>query len=798
MRRSRSGRPAARAAFLAVAALLGLVAPAGPTVAGARGSGPDVAAGSAGTIAAIIPTDTANLLDRPIIDVARIGPQAGTPERLLVVLADPERGTVRLELLVDAAGGWLVAGGMDLRPADPADVAVRLVGLPDAETFVVVLGAPAGERTRLVQVAVDGTRLRSGRERSLEGGVAGVGAADVDGDGRHELILASAGRDGATSAEGCGRLETRDVETLAVHEVRTTRAVEGVALADVAEEPGTEVLLVTTPCGGPTARRLEVLRAGQPDPLASVDLAPGGEPLAAPLVGAVPGGGGEPVVVVASGERSIVIDPADAWRTHDLVAGPSRPLGLAAGPDSTTIVIAAMSGGRVADLRRTDLRRTPDGELVIPEADPIGRLQTDIDRWSEARPVSGAGPRWPAGTLLDVDGDGCPELIVPMVVITCAGSASQEERVGPGWVATRPVAVVEGRERRLLVAASLAWSPGDGGLAEPQPWASLADASGGWRWGPSAPFAIAELTAADLLYFRRFPIPTPTVDPDTGADSLRATIAARAGERALVRVREIDPLDLEGTDVRDPDRRSEEFLSGPAATGETIAVVRSPVNVGRRSGVEQGAIRVPLAASRPDLGPGKAWHVEAVTVSDWGEISPPVSGTVSLDTTGPTLTVRAPFLTLPWPFTATITGVSEPGTQVSVPGSPAVEAVRRGGRFDLETRLAPWPQEVRIVAVDRDGNVSVRTVDVVGGIDYRQVPLPAWIGLAALIVIAASVLRRPTVGPAAEPLTPGATSSPESVTGATLSVRASGRRRESTTRVDPPLPAIEDLPVNGA
>ena len=326
--------------LLAVATRLGLVVAAAPTA--AVGSGPGAAGpiGSVGDGARIIPTDPANLLDRPVIDVARIGPLPGASERLLVALADAERGTVRVELLVDAPGGWVAADGVDLDPAVPADVSARLVGLPGAERFVVVLGAPAADRTRLVQVAVDGTRLRIGLERPMAGGVAGAGAADVDGDGRPELILATTPPADASSTDGCGQLETRDAETFAVREVRAIGAVESAGLADVTAEPGTEVLLVTTACAGPAGRRLAVLGSGRADPIASVDLAPGGEPLAAPLVATVPGGGGEPVIVVTSGERTVVIDPADTWRRYDLAGGASRPLGLAAGPASTTVVMA--------------------------------------------------------------------------------------------------------------------------------------------------------------------------------------------------------------------------------------------------------------------------------------------------------------------------------------------------------------------------------------------------------------------------------------------------------------------------
>ena len=42
--------------------------------------------------------------------------------------------------------------------------------------------------------------------------------------------------------------------------------------------------------------------------------------------------------------------------------------------------------------------------------------------------------------------------------------------------------------------------------------------------------------------------------------------------------------------------------------------------------------------------------------------------------------------------------------------------------FTVVTRLAPWPQTIRLTATDVSGNTSIGEFSVVGGVDYRQFP----------------------------------------------------------------------------
>ena len=166
--------------------------------------------------------------------------------------------------------------------------------------------------------------------------------------------------------------------------------------------------------------------------------------------------------------------------------------------------------------------------------------------------------------------------------------------------------------------------------------------------------------------------------------------------------------------------------------------------------------------------PVEGWAVAMSQLNDWGEIAPPVAGTVTRDMTGPSLALETPFTSAPWPWEASLHGRSERGVMVSIGDGPPVETDRLG-RFVIATQLAPWPQTVEVTAVDPSGNATTATVSVIGGVDYREFPWPA-------IVAAVLHHRRPHRracgrGRAAQ----SASSYPESFD-------------------DEPFPEIEDLP----
>ncbi len=123
-------------------------------------------------------------------------------------------------------------------------------------------------------------------------------------------------------------------------------------------------------------------------------------------------------------------------------------------------------------------------------------------------------------------------------------------------------------------------------------------------------------------------------------------------------------------------------------------------------------------------------------VNDWGEVAGPVRGTIVRDLSGPSLTLDAPFLSLPWPMAATVHGRSEPGVEVRGASGGPVNTDRRG-RFELRTQLAPWPQTLELTAVDESGNVTVGRFSLVGGVDYRAFP---WGAILAVTLLLGAVL----------------------------------------------------------
>jgi hypothetical protein len=97
------------------------------------------------------------------------------------------------------------------------------------------------------------------------------------------------------------------------------------------------------------------------------------------------------------------------------------------------------------------------------------------------------------------------------------------------------------------------------------------------------------------------------------------------------------------------------------------------------------------------------------------------------------------------------------------------------GRFQVETRLAPWPQTLRLTATDASGNASTTEFSVIGGVDYRRFP---WALITAIVLLAIVAAR---------------------------GLRAAGRRMDGVEATpwstglldDASRPEIEDLPAGG-
>ena len=118
-------------------------------------------------------------------------------------------------------------------------------------------------------------------------------------------------------------------------------------------------------------------------------------------------------------------------------------------------------------------------------------------------------------------------------------------------------------------------------------------------------------------------------------------------------------------------------------------------------------------------------------------------------------------------ITSRLTGTAEPGSTVDVPGVGQLRA-GRGGAFEFETTLAPWPQTYVLTASDAAGNRTSVELSVVGGVDYRRLP---WIGIAIVAIVVVAGVNA-----------------------------ARGGRHRPGIPIDPatwPQPEIEELPVEG-
>ena len=167
------------------------------------------------------------------------------------------------------------------------------------------------------------------------------------------------------------------------------------------------------------------------------------------------------------------------------------------------------------------------------------------------------------------------------------------------------------------------------------------------------------------------------------------------------------------------------------------AVARIPVPPGNESGRDGAYTRLSLGdIKQAGATPTSRWGVQVVAINDWGEVGDPVVGTVTRDVAGPTLNLETPFTNPIWPFLSHLSGRTEPGSTVKIEDGEALEVDQRG-RFTVVTRLAPWPQDIRLAATDESGNTSVAEFSLVGGVDYRRFPWALIIAIMLLAIVAA-------------------------------------------------------------
>ena len=774
---------------------------------------------------ALAADDPANVLDRPIVDVAIVSPgnvpRAVPRERLLTLEPSPDaaRGWHRLALLERTDGRWAESTSLNITgAADP-----WLIDL--GESTFAVLSAPADGVTAIATVAVheDGLEILDTAQVGLD--VDGAAGADVDGDGSVELVVAGRAerrRLGVCLGTRLLILDPRQLIDARAVELRQLQ-LDGGALGEFDGLPGADLAGVT-PCElpGSTLSGTRFVGVRLADGRVTFESPAEQDPTSSPLAVDLYGDGRDELVASMSNGLVVIDTSATPARTNDIASEPAiGSIGLlgysAVGrSDGGPPVVATMAAGSAAVVLGP-LSIGADGPIPMPAvlSEPMAGI-----RWSRALAAARetVERREPAiGLWADLGGDGCPDLIMPLLIVACGdplgGVAAPPEsqpgqnaapsyvfRHGPAWNTARPLALVgTGPLRRMLIAQSVDWD-GSSGLRAPTPLpAWQAGGHGGWRAGPSRPFVLAELSLPDLLYYPSYPVPSPTMElRATGRPSV-VLASGWTGTNYFVRV--------VGMEDGDPDPSNAPGLAGflapigstsPRPVPGTLGrLVRIGVPDGHAAGTDTAAATIPLEDVRTRSGAeANRWTVTFVAINAWGELAEPIRGVVLRDIRGPTLTVTAPFLSMPWPFSARILGVAEPGTVIHVNGGPPLTTTSRGA-FESRLTLAPWPQPVEFRAVDAAGNETVRIVSMIGGIDVRQLP---WQVILAIVILAGVITgtivegRRAQARLVAAPRTPGG------------SLRIGGGRRGRSRRLDVawgadecddlPLPEIEELASN--
>ena len=474
-----------------------------------------------------------NRLDRPIVDVALVARPDGQPTPDLLTLSTVRQvpGGVAAALLRredtwspiieetigvgSAAGGskpWLVELGarrFAVLTVDPDTgrtfvSAVSVAGDPD-------IGHPLVQATTTIDLAVTD-----------------AGAADTDGDGIAELVV--------TGVVGQPDSPPRCAQTI-------VEVIDGSSLVTTGGVPDAR-----SPAGGGRDRRMGwpawsrpacLCRGGDPctigstaDPeelsgLLALRLRDGStivdlprqssiDPLGPPLAFDLDDDGRDEALV-RDGPSLVLLDPSRRWSATAVAADGAVPM-LAApseGPDANGGRIAWFGPGGTRSgmvVSMAGVFRARTGEIVVTtpasmELPGLPSTRGELGRllMQDAATLQQAPQVWRG----DLDGDGCPEVLAPLVTAECDGQRSL--RAGALWLATRPLTTFDvGANRELLVAPAMDWDPVLGRPIAPTP--AAAGAPGAWRHGPSVRFVLSELRAGDATYFATYPIPRPTID----------------------------------------------------------------------------------------------------------------------------------------------------------------------------------------------------------------------------------------------------------------------------------------------
>ncbi|HEX7346176.1 MAG TPA: hypothetical protein VF253_05255 [Candidatus Limnocylindrales bacterium] len=566
----------------------------------------------------------------------------------------------------------------------------------------------------------------------LDQAVEDSGAADVDGLGTPELVVGL--RPIYDKTGSCGTTSLRILDSATVVARRSIELPGQLGRGVVGRWDGVagdDLLAYTAPdCppGGPGGARLTVIRLRDGSISTLAQLAPSRDLSTYPAPLRVRFDGADDDLALTSIDDGLgIVD--GSGRIHASIAGRDA-IPLVAGPDRADDVPAYRLAWIDGEGAHTGRMLKAAQDLAVSGEMALDRADVGFERWALATAgavadirLHGASGAWfgPVAT------EGCPDLVLPGAILPCG---TDEFRPGATWVATRLVASmpIEGRLTGL-VAGGLGWDPTVGVPTTPTP--SAGAVAGWWRHGASTPFALSEVRGSDVVYFRDFPIPKATIEPTTDRDG-STKLPGFTGTRLFV---SIVPLaeDEEGPDVA-PSRI--DGLLEPPAPGGVVRTARVPVAAGMESGRDGSFTTLGLAGiKRSDGTSTDRWAMQVTAINDWGEVGHPTVRTITRDATGPTLNLETPFTNPVWPFLAHLEGRAEPGSAVSIDGGGPLEVDDRG-RFTVVTRLAPWPQTIRLTATDDAGNGSTAEFSLVGGVDYRQFPWALIIALTLLGIVA--------------------------------------------------------------